>query len=329
MSVKKFVTLFFMLFFIIIVGLLGGRLSTIFNAPSIMIVLGGVVSISLIALRPSEIIHSLFNRTDSGLNKTTVDFLGNSLVMIGSIGTLIGLILMLANLSDPDALIPGMTVAFTTLAYGFILKFIVESFRITLSSQKSSSSGSLNKTRKSTASAIVGIVLFFVFILLTVLLGGSPMLFVSAPSAMIVVGGGLMAVLVTNSRKDIFNSLKGGFGGTYDSVEEAKDAVKVTSNMYNRFISFGFIGVMVGLFFMFSNLSNPNALGPGMAVALITFFYALCLAFIILAFNTAARRQVNWYGEDEIPDFIVSPTTSGLFSIGLILASFAALLSSF
>ena len=328
MSTRKFVSLFFMLFFIIIVGLLGGRLSTIFNAPSIIIVLGGVVSISLIALRPSEIIHSLFNRTDSGLNKTTVDFLGNSFVMIGSIGTLIGLILMLANLSDPDALIPGIAVAFITLVYGFIFKFIVDSFHITLPSQISSSE-SLNRTEISKASAILGIVLFFVFAIITILLGGSPMLFVNAPSVMIVVLGGLAAVLVTNSRKDIFNSLKGGFGGTYDSVEDAKDAVRVTSNMYNRFISFGFIGVMIGLFLMFSHLNDPDALGPGMAVALISFFYALCLTFIILAFNAAARRQVNWYGEDEIPYFIVSPTTSGLFSIGLILASFAALLSAF
>ncbi|MCH8285166.1 MotA/TolQ/ExbB proton channel family protein [candidate division KSB1 bacterium] len=39
----------------------------------------------------------------------------------GMIGTLIGLILMLANLSDPDALGPGMAVALITTFYGSIM----------------------------------------------------------------------------------------------------------------------------------------------------------------------------------------------------------------
>lgn len=43
----------------------------------------------------------------------------------GMIGTLIGLILMLANLSDPDALGPGMAVALITTFYGSIMANLI------------------------------------------------------------------------------------------------------------------------------------------------------------------------------------------------------------
>jgi chemotaxis protein MotA len=45
--------------------------------------------------------------------------------------------------------------------------------------------------------------------------------------------------------------------------------------------SFGMIGTLVGLVLMLQNLSDPSALGPGMAIALITTFYGAVLANLI------------------------------------------------
>ena len=57
--------------------------------------------------------------------------------------------------------------------------------------------------------------------------------------------------------------------------------------------SFGMIGTLVGLVLMLQNLSDPSALGPGMAVALITTFYGAVLAnlaFIPVAGKLAVKN---------------------------------------
>ena len=58
--------------------------------------------------------------------------------------------------------------------------------------------------------------------------------------------------------------------------------------------SFGMIGTLVGLVLMLQNLSDPSALGPGMAVALITTFYGAVLAnlaFIPVAGKLAVKNS--------------------------------------
>ena len=53
--------------------------------------------------------------------KALLDQLGKMGPAFGMIGTLLGLILMLGNLSDPDALGPGMAVAMITTLYGAVM----------------------------------------------------------------------------------------------------------------------------------------------------------------------------------------------------------------
>ena len=45
--------------------------------------------------------------------------------------------------------------------------------------------------------------------------------------------------------------------------------------------AFGMIGTLIGLIQMLGNLSDPDALGPGMAVALITTMYGSCIANMV------------------------------------------------
>ena len=47
--------------------------------------------------------------------------------------------------------------------------------------------------------------------------------------------------------------------------------------------AFGMIGTLIGLITMLGNLSDPDALGPGMAVALVTTFYGSLLANVFFA----------------------------------------------
>lgn len=53
--------------------------------------------------------------------KAVIDALGRFAPAFGMIGTLLGLIIMLGNMSDPDAIGPGMAVALITTLYGAVL----------------------------------------------------------------------------------------------------------------------------------------------------------------------------------------------------------------
>ncbi|MDI7248272.1 MAG: motility protein A [Bacillota bacterium] len=45
--------------------------------------------------------------------------------------------------------------------------------------------------------------------------------------------------------------------------------------------AFGMIGTLIGLIQMLRNINNPSAIGPGMAVALVTTFYGALLAYLV------------------------------------------------
>lgn len=58
--------------------------------------------------------------------------------------------------------------------------------------------------------------------------------------------------------------------------------------------AFGMIGTLIGLIAMLQNLDNPAAIGPGMAVALITTFYgALSANLVFLPLATKLQIQSN------------------------------------
>ncbi|HEX6989553.1 MAG TPA: motility protein A, partial [Bacillota bacterium] len=52
--------------------------------------------------------------------------------------------------------------------------------------------------------------------------------------------------------------------------------------------AFGMIGTLIGLIQMLRNLENPDAIGPGLAVALITTFYGAIMAYLL--FNPMAGK---------------------------------------
>lgn len=56
-----------------------------------------------------------------GLGKYTFDMLGKYAPAMGMIGTLVGLVVMLQNMSDPSKIGPGMAVAILTTLYGALI----------------------------------------------------------------------------------------------------------------------------------------------------------------------------------------------------------------
>jgi chemotaxis protein MotA len=72
----------------------------------------------------------------------------------------------------------------------------------------------------------------------------------------------------------------------------------------------GLIGTLIGLVQMLGNLDNPNVIGPSMAVALITTFYGVLLANVVL--NPLASKLERNAAEDHLIHYLY---TVGVLSI--------------
>lgn len=71
----------------------------------------------------------------------------------------------------------------------------------------------------------------------------------------------------------------------------------------------GLIGTLIGLVQMLADLDNPDAIGPAMAVALLTTFYGAILGMVILA-PLAAKLERNSNDETTIKTMIALAMTS-------------------
>jgi chemotaxis protein MotA len=73
--------------------------------------------------------------------------------------------------------------------------------------------------------------------------------------------------------------------------------------------AFGMIGTLIGLVQMLSSLDNPDAIGPGMAVALLTTFYGVLLAYLIfnpVAGKLAIRSEMEVSRKEAIIDAVLA-----------------------
>jgi chemotaxis protein MotA len=70
-----------------------------------------------------QILHAEIESTAErhDMNKSVYDALGKYAPAMGMIGTLVGLVVMLKNMSDPSAIGPGMAVALLTTLYGALI----------------------------------------------------------------------------------------------------------------------------------------------------------------------------------------------------------------
>ncbi len=71
----------------------------------------------------------------------------------------------------------------------------------------------------------------------------------------------------------------------------------------------GLIGTLVGLVQMLADLSNPEAIGPAMAVALLTTFYGAILGTVVMA-SIAIKLEKNSADETMIKTLILTAATS-------------------
>ena len=79
--------------------------------------------------------------------------------------------------------------------------------------------------------------------------------------------------------------------------ERHKEGQEIIANMGNAAPAFGMIGTLIGLVIMLKNMDDPAAIGPGMAIALLTTMYGAILANIIFG-PISAKLKV--YSSKEV-----------------------------
>jgi len=80
--------------------------------------------------------------------------------------------------------------------------------------------------------------------------------------------------------------------------ERHKIGIDIFGTMGASAPAFGMLGTLIGLILMLRDLNNPDTLGPGMAVALITTFYGSFIANLI--FNPIAGKLNNKSNEESM-----------------------------
>ena len=120
---------------------------------------------------------------------------------------------------------------------------------------------------------IIGLVILLA--LLAVAMGDLTM-FIDIPSALIVLGFTIGALIF--ARAGIPNM----FGAAFDAgatAEQLQAAARGWTQARTYSVASGIIGTMVGFVIVLKNLDDIGAIGPGLAIAIITVFYGLVLGY--------------------------------------------------
>ena len=107
--------------------------------------------------------------------------------------------------------------------------------------------------------------------------------------------GGLRLVVDRADREAIVNMMAHEVKYTLAGKD---NEIAVVGTMASLCPAWGMLGTLVGLVLLLQNLDDPSAIGPAMAVALITTFYGSLFANTI--FSPAKKKLEGYAGEEKI-----------------------------
>ena len=107
--------------------------------------------------------------------------------------------------------------------------------------------------------------------------------------------GGLRLVVDRSDREAIVNMMAHEVKYTMAGKD---DEIAVVGTMASLCPAWGMLGTLVGLVLLLQNLDDPSAIGPAMAVALITTFYGSLFANTIFA--PAKKKLEGYAGEEKV-----------------------------
>ena len=141
--------------------------------------------------------------------------------------------------------------------------------------------------------SITGLIFILTLIVMAI---GPPNLpsFIDIPSLLVVSGGTISGLLL--SGKDLSQMFVAIFSSSAskEEIESAAISWRLARHLY---IGFGAIGIVIGSILMLHVLDDPAAIGPGIAIALLSFFHGLILGYgICLPLQYKLERRARNIG---------------------------------
>lgn len=291
---------------VVILGLSsGGKLPKYLDIPSVGLLMVCTFGMTLVSHTLREMKEAFVNAFEGSENRSDLlaalyfwkSVIRNFLVA-GCLGSLIGAISIVANLSNPKDLGPATGMCMLTTLYAGLFACILPlpaiytiKQSLAVSSPKTSESGSV--TRPSIAQILAGYILYVGTILVTIWLGGCSLLHFADASALLIVLGGTFAIGVV--------AAKAGKG----NLESRLYGWQLVSA---AFFVLALAGSAAGFIGMVSTLVDPARIGPAMAIVALSPFYGLFGASLISfpmedrtckalgRYETFSFSQAVWHG---------------------------------
>ncbi len=205
--------------------------------------------------------------------------LRQSALGVGIVGTFIGLVKMLADLSEPDTLGPSLSHALLSVLYGAIFaEMIAAPLAAALEQVEDSREQCVPWGRYLVAGTLsIGAIVAFM------LSGGAVPIFIDVTSLCLIMGCGSLIIIGQFGFRGTVWALRAGASDFSLSADAAGHFGRVLETMRARVLSMGFIGFLTGLILILAALKEPSALGPAVAVALLSSMYALAISELFLA----------------------------------------------
>lgn len=157
---------------------------------------------------------------------------------------------------------------------------------------------------------IVGYILALALIAIAM---GEPTIFID-PAALVLVVGFMVWGFLASAGSGTGTALKAAFSGCEKEVQELQIGLRAVRTARHAALAGGFVAVGAGLITMLKNIDDTGAIGPGMALALLGFFFAVFFAYVVLLPLQAGieRRLIPLQGTKAFP----SETSLDLMVLG-------------
>ena len=158
--------------------------------------------------------------------------------------------------------------------------------------------------------------------------GGEVRLYIDLPSVAYVFGGTIFFSCAYQSPGSIAAALKTAFGRGPLSDQDARVHIGVLSSVRIIASASGVLGSLIGMISMLANMDDPKSIGPAMAVALLTLFYAVIIAELFIGpLISRLRNRATAAIDPAHPPVKVTAVT--LAAIPVSILAFFVMLSSF
>ena len=208
--------------------------------------------------------------------------LANSIILqTGLVGTLIGLITMLGNMSDPGEIGPGLSIASLTILYALIASSV-----FTLASLKTSS----ESPELRPSFSIIAIILWIAITFWAVAFGSGILAFINIPSLLFVA---LSILIIATFGKANFKSNHIDY-----RFKDVPALIAGSLRLCGEYLPYaGLIGSSIGISSMIIDLGDSTAIAPALAFSFLTLCYTNWISVAIklgLSKNAREYKSSSW-----------------------------------